>query len=94
MSGGPKPAYTAGSKCERIWEEFRDRQGDRTQDVVLKLARRHAKLKLAELEALAGGLDYRSVGSALRYLEQAQMQDPQLRRFVRQAEKRLTNKEI
>jgi len=23
MSGSPKPAYTAGSKCERIWEGSR-----------------------------------------------------------------------
>ena len=82
-----------GLKGER-WEEFRDRQGDRTRDVVLWLARRYAGLKLAELGALAGGLDYRSVGSALRYLEEAQKQDPRLRRFVRQAEKRLKNKEI
>lgn len=80
-------------KGER-WEEFRDRQGDRSRDVVLWLARRHAGLKLAELGALAGGLDYRSVGSALRYLEEAQKQNPQLRRFVSQVERRIKNKEI
>jgi REP element-mobilizing transposase RayT len=76
------------------WQEFRDRQGDRTRDVVLWLARRYAGLKLGELGALAGGLDYRSVGSALRYLEEAQKRDPQLRRFVSQAEKIIKNKEI
>ena len=39
--------------------------GDRTRDVLLWLARRYAGLKLTELGALAGGLDYRSAGSAL-----------------------------
>ena len=34
--------------------------GDRTRDVLLWLARRYAGLKLTELGALAGGLDYRS----------------------------------
>ena len=76
------------------WQEFRDRQGDRSRDVVLWLARQHAGLKLAELGALAGGLDYRSVGSALGYLEEAQKQNPQLRRFVSQAERQIKNKEI
>ncbi|HVN82097.1 MAG TPA: transposase [Terriglobia bacterium] len=76
------------------WEEFRDRQGDRSRDVVLWLARRYAGLKLAELGVRAGGLDYRSVGSALRYLQEAQKQNAGLRRFMSQAEKLVKNKEI
>ncbi len=80
-------------KGER-WEEFRDRQGDRSRDVVLWLARRYAGLKLAKLGILAGGLDYRSVGSALRYLEKAQKQNLQLRRFMSQAERQIKNNEI
>lgn len=76
------------------WKEFRDRQGDRSRDVVLWLGRRHAGLKLAELGRLAGGLDYRSVHSALRYLEEAQKHNAQLRRLMSQAEREIKNKEI
>jgi YD repeat-containing protein len=42
---------------------------------MLWLARRHAGLKRAELGPLAGGLDYRGVGSALRYLAEVQKPD-------------------
>ena len=89
----PSPVAVEAVKGE-AWEDFRDRQGDRSRDVVLWLARRYAGLKLAELGVRAGGLDYRSVGSALRYLQEAQKQNAGLRRFMSQAEKLVKNKEI
>lgn len=41
-----------------------------------------------------GELDYRSVGSTLRYLEEALQQDALLRRFMSQAEGQIKNKQI
>ena len=52
-------------KGER-WEGFRDRLGDWGRDVALLLGRRESGLKLGELGELCGGLDYRSVGGAIK----------------------------
>ena len=52
-------------KGER-WESFRDRIGDWGRDVALLLGRREGGLKLGELGELCGGLDYRSVGGAIK----------------------------
>ena len=52
-------------KGER-WESFRDRIGDWGRDMVLLLGRREGALKLGELGELCGGLDYRSVGGAIK----------------------------
>ena len=52
-------------KGER-WEGFRDRLGDWGRDVALLLGRREGGLKLGELGELCGGLDYRTVGGAIK----------------------------
>ena len=52
-------------KGER-WESFRDRIGDWGRDVALLLGRREGGLKLGELGELCGGLDYRTVGGAIK----------------------------
>jgi hypothetical protein len=54
-------------------------QEDRTQDVVLWLARLQAGRMLAELGAWAVKLDYQSIGSVLRDWKKAQKRDSQLR---------------
>ena len=48
------------------WDRFRDRYGDWGRNVALLLGRRECGLKLGELGKLCGGLDYRTVGSAVR----------------------------
>ena len=48
------------------WEQFRDRYGDWGRDLALWLGRTRCALKLKELGALAGGIDYVSVSSAVR----------------------------
>lgn len=53
-----------GVKGEK-WDCFRDRHGDWGRDLALLLGRRECGLKLAELGELCGGLDYRTVGSAV-----------------------------
>ena len=52
-------------KGER-WESFRDRIGDWGRDVALLLGRREGGLKLGELGEVCGGLDYRTVGGAIK----------------------------
>ena len=47
------------------WDCFRDRHGDWGRDLALLLGRRECGLKLGELGELCGGLDYRTVGSAV-----------------------------
>ena len=53
-----------GVKGEK-WNCFRDRHGDWGRDLALLLGRRECGLKLAELGELCGGLDYRTVGTAV-----------------------------
>lgn len=55
-------------KGER-WAEFRDRHGDRGRDVVLYLAQRYGGLKLRELGEQVGGIDYTSVGLAIKRIK-------------------------
>jgi REP element-mobilizing transposase RayT len=47
------------------WNAFRDRYGDWGRDVAMVLGRRECGMKLRELGELCGGLDYRSVGTAV-----------------------------
>ena len=62
----PRPTLTEVVRAvERIkgepWERFRDRYGDWGRDMVVYVARRHGGLRLRELAAATGGLDYGSV---------------------------------
>jgi hypothetical protein len=68
------------------WEVFRDRYGDWGRDLVLWAGRCFAGLKLRELGAQAGRVDYSSVGMGIRRLESRARRD----RNLRSAMKRLT----
>ena len=46
------------------WERFRDRYGDWGRDMVIYVAQHHGGLRLRELAAATGGLDYGSVAMA------------------------------
>ena len=74
------------------WEQFRDRRGDWGRDVALYLGRKRGGLKLKQLGELVG-VDYSSVGIALRRLELRCKQDPRWSRHLRQAELLLSNVE-
>jgi len=80
-------------KGER-WEVFRDRQGDWGRDLALYLGRKHSGMKLAELGAAAGGLDYRTVGWAVARFGQRVTQDRSLAELMRRAEAQIKNPEM
>lgn len=61
------------------WATFRDRHGDLGRDVVLYLARRYAGMRLRELAAHAGNINYGSVQMAVRRLGERQEWDKPLR---------------
>jgi putative transposase len=74
------------------WNVFRDRHGDWGRDLVLYLGRKYCGMKLAELGKAAGGLDYVSVASAVRRLEQHLAHDKPLSRQLQSAMAQLKNK--
>jgi len=74
------------------WEQFRDRRGDWGRDVALYLGRKQGGLKLKQLGQLLG-IDYSSVGIAVRRLELRCKHDDRLTRHLRQAELLLSNVE-
>ena len=61
-------------KGER-WSAFRDRYGDWGRDVALMLGRLECGLKLGELGELCGGMDYRSVGTAVMKMRKRVRED-------------------
>jgi putative transposase len=67
------------------WERFRDRYGDWGRDLVLYLGRRACGLKLKELGEAVGGIDYVSVSSAVKRLENRMKKDAPLAALVIQA---------
>ena len=75
--------------AERIkgepWEQFANRHGDWGRDLALYLGRKRCQMKLAELGACAGGMDYASVGMALRRFEHRLRRDKKLARKVENA---------
>jgi hypothetical protein len=73
------------------WAEFRDRHGDPGRDLVLYLARKHCGLKLGEIGALAGGLDYVSVAMAVRRFAARLKRDKHLAAQVEKAHRQLHN---
>ena len=67
-------------KGER-WEAFRDRHGDWGRDLVFWLARRTTGMTLGQVGKKAGGIDYATVGMALRYFEARCQRDKKLLRL-------------
>ena len=83
------------AQVERVkrepWDSFRDRYGDWGRDLALWLARRYGGLRLRELGAAAGGMDYTAVANAVLRLPVRAKRDPGLRqameRLQRECEK-------
>jgi putative transposase len=73
------------------WENFRDQHADWGRDAVLWLARRHCGLTLKELGAAVGGIDYVTVSTSVRRLEQRARHDRQLAATLRTADNQLQN---
>jgi len=67
------------------WQNFRDRHGDWGRDLALYLGRTRCGLKLKDLGALAGGIDYVSVSSAVRRFSQRAMKDKSRRKLLARA---------
>lgn len=76
------------------WELFRDRHGDDGRDMVLWLARQRSGLTLRELGEAVGGLDYRSVSSAIRRVNHDVKANSRSRRVINKAMSHLQNNEI
>lgn len=76
------------------WERWRDRHDDWGRDAVLHLGRRRCGLKLRQLGEAVGGIDCRSVGSALKNFEERLQHDKKLRRLVEKAESDLQKQEM
>jgi REP element-mobilizing transposase RayT len=69
---------------EEKWAVFRDRYGDWGRDLVLYLGRKDCGLKLRELGEAVGGLDYVSVGAAVKRFEQRLTREESLASQLRQ----------
>jgi putative transposase len=76
------------------WEKWRDRHGDWGREAVLWFGRKRCGLKLQELGAAVGGLDYRSVSSALRQFARRLETDKNLARQLRAVENQLQKNEM
>ena len=76
------------------WNEFSRRHGDWGRDAGLWLGRRVGRLKLAELGALVGGLDYAAVGQALSRFGKRLQKETKLRRELLKLESDLSNVEM
>ena len=92
----PRPDWNAAvTAVETIkdepWAEFRDRHGDPGRDLALYLARQHCGLKLGQLGALAGGLDYVSVAMAVRRMAARLKRDKSLAAHAQKAIRQMYN---
>ena len=76
------------------WLTFVDRYKDWGRDLALCLGRKQCGLKLAELGALAGGIDYATVSNRLRKFQAAYGEDPNLKRVMKQALKYLERRKM
>jgi REP element-mobilizing transposase RayT len=76
------------------WGQFSARHGDWGRDAALWLGRRQGRLSLAELGALAGGMDYAAVGQAISRFGKRMGKAAELRRELTQLESRLSNVEM
>jgi hypothetical protein len=81
-----RPFEEIVAQVERLkrepWGAFRDRYGDWGRDLVLWAARRYSGLRLRELGAAAGGMDYTAVANAIRRLPARATTDRQLRKAM------------
>jgi len=79
------------SAVERLkgegWGEFYGRHGDRGRDGALWLGRRAARLSLAELGRLAGGMEYETVAQALTRFGRRMARTPELRQQTARIQK-------
>jgi REP element-mobilizing transposase RayT len=73
------------------WGEFRDRYGDWGRDLAMYLGQRRCGLKLKELGALAGGIDYGSVSGAIRRLESRAQREKIMRKLLQEALRQIEN---
>ena len=71
------------------WSEFGQRHGDTGKWLVLRLARRHTGMTLAELGAACGGMDYAAVGVGLKRFDRRLSQVGSLRQLEQQASQML-----
>lgn len=77
-------------KGER-WDAFRDRHGDGGRDAALYVGRRRG-LRLRDLAAKVGGIDYVSVASAVRRVHRRRSQDRTLAILIQRVNDELHNK--
>jgi putative transposase len=73
------------------WDQFRDAHGDWGRDLALYLGQRRCGLRLRELGALAGGMDYSAVSVAIRRLEHRAKTDKSVRKLLERANSQLSN---
>lgn len=73
------------------WDAMRERYGDPARDLALWIARRRCGLRLRELGALAGGMDYLAVSAAVRRLEKRLPHDRKLSKMREQVVSKLSN---
>ena len=90
----PQPVFTDVVRAvEQIkgepWERFRDRYGDWGRDMVVYVARRHGGLRLRELAAVTGGLDYGSVAMASKRFGKRLLTDRSLRQHYQRIKTQL-----
>jgi REP element-mobilizing transposase RayT len=71
------------------WKEFRERHNDCGRDLVFYLARRLGSVKLKELGAAAGGLDYAAVSIAVKRFERGLKAEKPLAQLLKRATGRL-----
>ena len=67
----------------KTWEEFGLRYGDAYRNVVLYLARQRCGLTLKALGQKAGGMDYKTVGKAVKRCEAVMKKDRTIRTLVK-----------
>ena len=76
------------------WAQFSQRHGDWGRDAALWLGRRVGRLRLGELGALAGGIDYAAVGQAVARFNKRLTAQPHLSRTISALQAKLSNVEI
>ena len=75
------------------WEAFRDRHGDWGRDAALYFGRNRGRMKLMELSAAIGNIDYAAVGGAVSRFGK-QLAKGELRTEGRRIESQLSNSEM
>ena len=83
-------AAVTNAHAGEAWEEWRDRYGDWGRNAVLWFGQKHCGLTLKQLGAEVGGLDYRSVNSALRQFAARLQVDKKLAQRLKAVEHELS----